>query len=298
MLFPTNAWRSRPRFFTFDNLTIISPLEEFSSHWLFFPLSSFRWFVRHPLLSFLSFLFSRHRDHRATKVEQTPRWGKERKIDVAVKSVRERESLSRNELRTIFISHDWLVSIRPSTGPGCFPLRSTLPRIRLAVVFHPWGERGGGIIRLEPRPTENSHSSLFLRVFFRHALLLSFPPTYGYNVRRVNWTRSHRDCVRHLESSRPLNRLRSSVRGSFKLTHSYFLTKIVLYIYIDVFLLYYYFTRCSRLNYTLLRDSSINGSCKRVRTTRLFLPLIYFLPSNNIIILWWLVTVCRLINQS
>lgn len=75
MLFPTNAWRSRPRFFTFDNLTIISPLEEFSSHWLFFPLSSFRWFVRHPLLSFLSFLFSRHRDHRATKVEQTPSVG-------------------------------------------------------------------------------------------------------------------------------------------------------------------------------------------------------------------------------
>lgn len=248
-----------------------------------------------PFFPFLSF-FSTSRSSGHKSGANSFCWRKERKIDVAVKSVR--ESLSRNELRTIFISHDWLVSIRPSTGPGCFPLRSTLPRIRLAVVFHPWGERGGGIIRLEPRPTENSHSSLFLRVFFRHALLLSFPPTYGYNVRRVNWTRSHRDCVRHLESSRPLNRLRSSVRGSFKLTHSYFLTKIVLYIYIDVFLLYYYFTRCSRLNYTLLRDSSINGSCKRVRTTRLFLPLIYFLPSNNIIILWWLVTVCRLINQS
>lgn len=185
-----------------------------------------------PFFPFLSF-FSTSRSSGHKSGANSFCWRKERKIDVAVKSVR--ESLSRNELRTIFISHDWLVSIRPSTGPGCFPLRSTLPRIRLAVVFHPWGERGGGIIRLEPRPTENSHSSLFLRVFFRHALLLSFPPTYGYNVRRVNWTRSHRDCVRHLESSRPLNRLRSSVRGSFKLTHSYFLTKIVLYIYISMF---------------------------------------------------------------
>lgn len=145
-----------------------------------------------PFFPFLSFFStSRSSGHKSGANSS-----KERKIDIAVKSVREREreSLSRNELRTIFISHDWLVSIRPSTGPGCFPLRSTLPRIRLAVVFHPRG-KGREIIRLEPRPTENSHSSLFLRVFFRHALLLSFPPTYGYNVRRVNWTRSHRDCV-------------------------------------------------------------------------------------------------------
>lgn len=45
----------------------------------------------------------------------------ERKIDVEAESVirvrekeREGESLSRNELRTIFISHEWLASIRPS----------------------------------------------------------------------------------------------------------------------------------------------------------------------------------------
>lgn len=297
MLFPTNAWRSRPRFFTFDNLTIISPLEEFSSHWLFFPLSSFRWFVRHPLLSFLSFLFSRHRDHRATKVEQTPSVGGRKGKSMSRWKAWGRVYHATSYGQFLFLTTGWYRYDLPP-GRAVF-LSDQHCRASASPWFFIHGEReGGGIIRLEPRPTENSHSSLFLRVFFRHALLLSFPPTYGYNVRRVNWTRSHRDCVRHLESSRPLNRLRSSVRGSFKLTHSYFLTKIVLYIYIDVFLLYYYFTRCSRLNYTLLRDSSINGSCKRVRTTRLFLPLIYFLPSNNIIILWWLVTVCRLINQS
>lgn len=103
-----------------------------------------------PFFPFLSFFStSRSSGHKSGANSS-----KERKIDVAVKSVREREreSLSRNELRTIFISHDWLVSIRPSTGPGCFPLRSTLPRIRLAVVFHSRGERGGDN---SPRATSN-----------------------------------------------------------------------------------------------------------------------------------------------
>lgn len=99
-----------------------------------------------PFFPFLSFFStSRSSGHKSGANSS-----KERKIDVAVKSVR--ESLSRNELRTIFISHDWLVSIRPSTGPGCFPLRSTLPRIRLAVVFHSRGERGGDN---SPRATSN-----------------------------------------------------------------------------------------------------------------------------------------------
>lgn len=83
--------------------------------------------IRRPLardLLLFSFLFSsllffflhmRHRDHRATKVEQTlpGEEGKENRCRGGKRDRGEREregggreSLPRNELRTIFISHD------------------------------------------------------------------------------------------------------------------------------------------------------------------------------------------------
>lgn len=83
---------------------------------LFFSLS--------PLLLIFFFFLSSMRD---IEIIGPQKWSKlfagrmERKIDVEAESVirvrekeREGESLSRNELRTIFISHEWLASIRPS----------------------------------------------------------------------------------------------------------------------------------------------------------------------------------------
>lgn len=159
--------------------------------------------------SYFFFFFSpRHRDHRAAKVEQTVREedGKENrcrggKRDQSEKERKREESLSRNELRTIFISHEWLASIRPSRA-GLF---SSLINTGAHPPRH--GFSSGGVIRLEPRPTRIPIPPFFSAFSFATPYHCS-PPSY--NVRRVNWTRSHRDCSwTSWNPSRPLNPLRS-----------------------------------------------------------------------------------------
>lgn len=201
MLFPMNAWRFRPRFFTFDNLTIISPLEEFSNRGFFShrsndSSSARSWSAPFFLFSSLLFFFlhMRHRDHRATKVEQTlpGEEGKENRCRGGKRDRGERERGRREgEFTTQRVTDNFYFSRLIGIDTTFHGRAVFLSDQHWRSSASPWFFIGGGVIRLEPRPTENS--SLFLRVFFRHALPLFFPPTY--NVRPVNWTRSHRDCV-------------------------------------------------------------------------------------------------------